>query len=125
MSHDDTNPAAGFGGEFPFAELVKRQQLPRRTRGRPLKGVRREPTTIYLTEAERGMLGYLQVQLQRYFAVNRSELTGVAIALLAELVDDAVASSTLATNDLDTFHAWVLEFTDFMKLKNRPRPGKK
>jgi len=73
---------ADIKGEFPFAELVKRQQRLRRTRGRPLKGVRREPTTVYLTEAEREMLGRLQVQLQRYFSVNRSELTGVAIALL-------------------------------------------
>jgi len=112
-------------GEFPFAELVKRQHRLRRSRGRPIKGVRREPTTIYLTEAEREMLGRLQVELRRYFAVNRSELTGVAVALLAELVDDAIESNALATNDLDTFHAWVLDLADFIKLQNQKKSQKK
>ena len=108
-------------GEFPFAELVKRQKRQHRARGRPLKGVRRDPTTIYLTEAEREMLGRLQVDLQRYFAVNRSELTGVAIGLLAEVVDEAIQSNRLAMNDLDTFHAWVMELADFIKLQNQKK----
>ncbi len=112
-------------GEYPFAELVKRQQRQRRSRGRPLKGVRREPTTVYLTEAEREMLGRLQVQLQRYFSVNRSELTGVAIALLAGLVDQSVESNALSTNDLDTFHAWAMEKLDFIKLQNQKKSRRK
>jgi hypothetical protein len=112
-------------GEFPFAELVKRQQRLPRTRGRPLKGVRREPTTIYLTAAEREMLGRLQVGLQRYFSVNRSELTGVAVALLSELVENAIESNALATNDLDTFHAWVLDLADFIKLQNQKKGQKR
>ena len=112
-------------GEYPFAELVKRQHRQPRGRGRPLKGVRRDPTTVYLTEAERELLGRLQVQLQRYFAVNRSELTGVAIALLSDLVGDAIESNALATNDLDTFHAWVLDLADFIKSKNQKKSQKK
>jgi hypothetical protein len=112
-------------GEFPFAELVKRQQRLHRTRGRPIKGVRREPTTVYLTEAEREMLGRLQVELQRYFAVNRSEVVGVAIGLLAALVNDAVETNSLSTNGLDTFQAWTLEQVEFIRLQNQKKGSKK
>jgi hypothetical protein len=112
-------------GEFPFAELVKRQQRLRRARGRPLKGVRRDPITVYLTAAEREMLGRLQVELQRYFAVNRSEVVGVAIGLLSAVVDSAVEQNALSTNDLDTFHAWTLQLADFIKLQNQKKSQKK
>ena len=108
-------------GEYPFAELAKRQHRQPRGRGRPLKGVRREPTTVYLTEAERELLGRLQVGLQRYFGVNRSELVGVAVAVLGEMVDEAVASDALTSNDLEAFHAWVMDQVDFIKLENRKR----
>jgi hypothetical protein len=108
-------------GEYPFAELAKRQQRQPRGRGRPLKGVRRDPTTIYLTEAERETLGRMQVQLQRYFAVNRSELVGVATAVLNNLVEEAVASNSLTSNDLDAFQAWALEQLDFIKSKNQKK----
>jgi hypothetical protein len=110
---------AEIKGEFPFAELAKRQQRQPRGRGRPIKGVRRDATTVHLTEAEREALGRLQVQMQRYFAVNRSELAGVAVAVLGKLVDDALAAGALATNDLDAFQAWALERTDFVKLENQ------
>lgn len=106
-------------GEYPFAELAKRQRRQPRGRGRPLKGVRREPTTIYLTEAERELLGRLQVDLQRYFAVNRSELVGVAVAILTEMVDAAVSADALTSNDLDSFHAWAVDKIDFIKLENQ------
>jgi hypothetical protein len=108
-------------GEYPFAELAKRQQRQPRGRGRPLKGVRREATTVYLTEAERELLGRLQVDLQRYFAVNRSELVGVAVAVLAELVDAAVASDALTSNELEAFQAWTMEQVDFIKLENQKK----
>lgn len=106
-------------GEFPFAELAKRQKQQRRGRGRPVKSVRRSPTTVHLTEAERVMLGELQVEMRRYFPVNRSELAGVAIAVLAELVDTAISSSSFVANDPDTFQAWAMAQIDFLKLKNR------
>ena len=108
-------------GEYPFAELAKRQQRQPRGRGRPLKGVRREATTVYLTEAERELLGRLQVDLQRYFAVNRSELVGVAVAVLAELVDAAVASDALTSNELEAFQAWTMDQVDFIKLENQKK----
>lgn len=106
-------------GEYPFAELAKRQHRQPRSRGRPLKGVRRGPTTVYLTEAEHELLGRLQVELQRYFAVNRSELVGVAVTLLSEMVDAAVTSDALTSNDLDAFHAWAVDKIDFIKLENQ------
>jgi hypothetical protein len=108
-------------GEYPFAELAKRQHRQPRGRGRPLKGVRREPTTVYLTEAEREMLGRLQVGLHRYFAVNRSELVGVAVALLDEMVERAVAVDALTSNDLEAFYAWIMDQVDFIKLENQKR----
>jgi len=108
-------------GEYPFAELAKRQHRQPRGRGRPRKGVRRDPTTIYLTEAERERLGRLQVQLQRYFAVNRSELVGVAVAVLEKMVDEAVAANALTSNDLEAFQAWVLSQIDLIKLENQKR----
>jgi hypothetical protein len=106
-------------GEFPFAELAKRQKQQRRGRGRPVKSVRRTPTTVHLTEAERVTLGEMQVEMRRYFPVNRSELAGVAIAVLAELVDAAISSSSFVVNDLDTFQAWAIDRIDLLKLKNR------
>jgi hypothetical protein len=112
-------------GEFPFAELAKRQKQQRRGRGRPVKSVRRSPTTVHLTEAERVTLGEMQVEMRRYFPVNRSELTGVAIAVLAELVDTAVSSSSFVVNDLDTFQAWAMAQIDFLKLKNRKIPAER
>ena len=73
MSSDqDSKPE--IRGEYPFSELAKRQLPQRRSRGRPVKSVRRHPATVHLTEAERAQLGQLQVQIRRYFAVNRSEL---------------------------------------------------
>jgi hypothetical protein len=112
-------------GEFPFAELAKRQKQQRRGRGRPVKSVRRIPTTVHLTEAERVTLGELQVEMRRYFPVNRSELAGVAIAVLAELVDTAISSTSFVVNDLDTFHAWAMAQLDFIKLKNREIPAER
>ena len=109
-------------GEFPFAELAKRQKQQRRGRGRPVKSVRRSPTTVHLSEAERVTLGGMQVEMRRYFPVNRSELAGVAIAVLAELVDTAISSTSFVVNDLDTFQAWAMAQVDFLKLKNREIP---
>jgi hypothetical protein len=108
-------------GEYPFAELAKRQHRQPRGRGRPLKGVRRDPTTVYLTDAEREQLGRLQVELQRYFAVNRSELVGVAVAVLGEMVEQALAADALTSNDLEAFHAWMLDRIDFIKLENQKK----
>ena len=119
MSSDDIR------GEYPFAELAKRQHRQPRGRGRPLKGVRRDPTTIYLTEAERELLGRLQVELERYFAVNRSELVGVGVAVLGEMVDRAVAADTLTSNDLEAFQVWALDQVDFIKLENRKKGSRK
>jgi len=43
-------------GEYPFAELVKRQHRQPRGRGRPLKGCAADPTTVYLTEPSESCL---------------------------------------------------------------------
>lgn len=108
-------------GEYPFAELAKRQFRQPRGRGRPLKGVRRVATTVYLTEAEREMLGRLQVDLQRYFAASRSELVGVAVAVLGGMVEEAMAADALTSNDLEAFQAWASAQLDFIKLENQKR----
>jgi len=109
-------------GVYPFSELAKRQERQKRGRGRPLKGVRRHPTSVHLTEAERAQLGQLQVEIRRYFPVNRSELAGVAVSVLSEMIEAAIASGKLTAGDLDALRAWALEQVDFLELKNQKKP---
>jgi hypothetical protein len=106
-------------GEYPFSELAKRQKRQQRGPGRPIKGVRRYPTTVHLTEAERTQLGQTQVEIRRYFPVSRSELVGVAISVLGEMIESAIASGKLVTTDLDALRAWALEQVYFLELKNQ------
>ena len=70
-----------------FAQLYDvHEELSRRNTkplGRPPKKVRRKPTTVHLTPSESRNLTKLQLQASEQFTVNRSELTGIAIDLLA------------------------------------------
>ncbi|MCC7352441.1 MAG: hypothetical protein IT330_01695 [Anaerolineae bacterium] len=104
------------GGEVPYAELVRRGDAARRAArgkpgraGRPPKPTRRQPSTLHLTDAEREELGHLQATLQRYFAANRSEVAGVAVSVLAGLVEEARAAGLLTASDLEDFRSWMLE----------------
>lgn len=78
-------------GQGTFAQLYDvHEELSRknaRPLGRPPKKIRRKPTTIHLTQMESRNLSKLQLQTSEYFSVNRSEIVGVAIEVLAVLLE--------------------------------------
>lgn len=55
--------------------------------GRPKNKIERKPTTIYLTKEERTMLRRLHLIMGEHIStVNRSQIMGIAIELMSELV---------------------------------------
>jgi len=79
------------GAQGTFAQLYDvQEQLNRRNSkplGRPPKKVQRKPTTIHLTQVESRTLSKLHLQVSEHVSVNRSELVGVAIDVLALLLE--------------------------------------
>lgn len=73
-----------------FADLYDiQQELSRQTPkplGRPRKKVQRKPTTIYLTKEENTMLGRLHLTMGEHLSLNRSEIVGIAIEILSEIM---------------------------------------
>ncbi len=80
-----------------FADLYDAQErLTRQTSkpmGRPKNKIPRTPTTVYLTKDEMRMLRRLQLTMDEHISsINRSQIVGIAVELMAELVaahDDA------------------------------------
>ena len=105
--------------EVPFAELARHERKPQRRRGRPPKATRRRRTTLHLTEAELEDLGMLHTVIDRYFPVSRSELMGVAVSLLAAMVERERMANSLTISDLEGFRSWALALADFMDLRNQ------
>lgn len=105
--------------EVPFAELARHERKPQRRRGRPPKATRRRHATVYLTDAEMEELGTLHTLIDRYFGVSRSELMGVALSLLAAVVERERAANSLTISDLEGFRSWALAFADFTDLRNQ------
>jgi len=54
--------------------------------GRPRKKVERKPTTIYLTKEEGTMLRRLHLMMGDYASLNKSEIVGIAIEIISELI---------------------------------------
>lgn len=77
---------ATFARLYDLQEELRQRERPRL--GRPPKRVRRKPTTVHLTAEEAQALGELHLSVQRHFSVNRSELVGLAIEVLANLVHE-------------------------------------
>ena len=73
-----------------FADLYDIQkELDRqgtKPQGRPRKKVQRKPTTIHLTKEENTLLRRLHLTLGENLAINKSEIVGVAIEALAEII---------------------------------------
>jgi len=105
--------------EVPFADLARHERKPQRRRGRPPKATRRRRTTLHLTEAELEELGILHTVIDRYFPVSRSELMGVAVSLLAAMVERERMANNLTISDLEGFRSWALAHADFMDLRNQ------
>jgi hypothetical protein len=76
------------GGTFAKLYDVHQEKAQQNSRmGRPPKKVRRKPTTVHLTSSESKSLSKLQMLASEQFSVNRSELTGVAIEVLALIIE--------------------------------------
>jgi hypothetical protein len=76
--------AATFARLYDLQEEIRQRETTRP--GRPPKKVKRKPTTVYLTAKENQILGELHLSVKRHFSVNRSELVGLAIEVLAGLI---------------------------------------
>lgn len=71
-----------------FAELYEVEQQVRATRsGRPRSKTRRKQVTLYLTPEQEEALADLHYQLKKRLKVDRSDIAGLAIELLAHLTE--------------------------------------
>ncbi|MCB9076477.1 MAG: hypothetical protein H6631_02695 [Anaerolineaceae bacterium] len=99
-----------------FAKLYDvQEQMSRRNSkplGRPRKKVQRKPTTIHLTQAENRKLSKLHLLVSDQISVNRSELVGVAIEVLAALVEKKGGKALEETRleDIESFRDLVFDF---------------
>jgi hypothetical protein len=99
-----------------FAQLYDvQEQLNRRNAkplGRPPKKTQRKPTTIHLTQAESRNLSKLHLLVSEEFSVNRSELVGIAIDVLASLMETEGAKllKNGQIGDVEAFRRVVFDF---------------
>lgn len=84
MAKEKDEKAATFARLYDLQEELRQREKPRL--GRPPKRVKRKPTTVHLTAEEAQTLGELHLSVKRHFSVNRSELVGLAIEVLAGLI---------------------------------------
>ena len=103
-------------GQGTFARLYDvQEELSQRNvkpLGRPRKKVRRKPTTVHLTQAEMKNLSKLQLLLNDDISINRSELVGIAIDVLACLVEekDKVLAENEEIRDTESLRRALLDF---------------
>jgi hypothetical protein len=111
MAEEKSERAATFARLYDLQEELRQKEKPRL--GRPPKRVQRKPTTVHLTAEENQTLGELHLLVKRHFSVNRSELMGLAIEVLADLIHKD--GSTLL--DETVTDLWVLKkrLSDFIK----------
>lgn len=83
---EEKERSATFARLYDLQEELRQREKPRL--GRPPKRVKRKPTTVHLTEEESQTLGELHLSVKRCFSVNRSELVGLAIEVLNDLVHE-------------------------------------
>lgn len=78
--------AATFARLYDLQEELRQREKPRL--GRPPKRIKRKPTTVHLTAEENQALGEIHLSVRRHFNVNKSELVGLAIEVLAGLIHE-------------------------------------
>jgi hypothetical protein len=111
MTESSKRPSQGT-----FAQLYDvQEELNRRNSkplGRPPKKVQRKPTTIHLTKTESRNLNKLHLLVTEHFSVNRSELVGVAIDLLAHLMEEngKNLAAEAQIRDIDAFRQSIYDF---------------
>ncbi len=86
MAEKKNERAATFARLYDLQEELRKKEKPRL--GRPPKRIKRKPTTVHLTAQEAQTLGELHLSVKRHFSVNRSELVGLAIEVLAGLIHE-------------------------------------
>jgi hypothetical protein len=93
VAEENNERAATFARLYDLQEELRQREKPRL--GRPPKRIKRKPTTVHLTAEEAQALGELHLSVKRHFSVNRSELMGLAIEVLAGLVHHEDGSTLL------------------------------
>ena len=97
-----------------FADLYNTEQRVRVKRpGRPRSEKKRKQVTLYLTKEQEEVLADLHHEWKKQFKLDRSDIAGLALELLASIVKDQEG---------------LLDFTNFESLKvyisENIRPGK-
>jgi hypothetical protein len=102
-----------------FAQLYDvQEQLSRRNAkpiGRPRKKVQRKPMTLHLTQAESRNLSKLHLLVNERCSINRSELAGVAIDVLAALMERK-GMQVMEQSQLDDVESFRQTIFNFLKL---------
>jgi hypothetical protein len=103
-------------GQGTFARLYDvQEELSQRNvkpLGRPRKKIRRKPTTVHLTQTEMKNLSKLQLLLNDNVSINRSELVGIAVDVLASLVEkkDKVLAENGEVRDAEGLRQALIDF---------------
>jgi hypothetical protein len=103
-------------GQGTFAKLYDvQEELSQRNvkpLGRPRKKIRRKPTTVHLTQSEMKNLSKMHLLLNDLISVNRSELVGIAVDVLASLVEEKEETLTEdgEIRDVETLKQVLVDF---------------
>ena len=109
MAEEKNERAATFARLYDLQEELRQREKPRL--GRPPKRIKRKPTTVHLSTEEAQALGELHLSVKRHFSVNRSELVGLAIEMLAGLIhEDGSVLLDETVTDLRVLRRRLYEF---------------
>ena len=111
MAKERNERAATFARLYDLQEELRQRERPRL--GRPPKRIKRKPTTVHLTAEETQALGELHLSVKRHFSVNRSELVGLAIEVLAGLLHED--GSTLLDEQVTDLRAFKRRLYEIIK----------
>jgi len=112
VAKEKNERAATFARLYDLQEELRQREKPRL--GRPPKRIKRKPTTVHLTAEETQTLGELHLSVKRHFSVNRSELVGLAIEVLAGLIHED--GSTLLDEKVTDLGTLKRRLYDIIKL---------
>jgi len=72
-----------------FADLYEVEKTIKSTKsGRPRRNRPRKQVTLYLTQEQEEILSDLHYQIKKQFKLDRSDLTGLAIEILSQLLTE-------------------------------------
>jgi hypothetical protein len=109
VAEEKNERAATFARLYDLQEELRQREKPRL--GRPPKRIKRKPTTVHLSTEEAQALGELHLSVKRHFSVNRSELVGLAIEMLAGLIhEDGSVLLDETVTDLRVLRRRLYEF---------------